>query len=142
MLLREVFNSPVDWRMRKHRPDYFDAIFMINNIRYIFKASAFLNNGGEMSAITEWNIEFYPDLDIPAKDRYKILKLGNEVKVFSTVVDIMREFIKEYHPGVISFSAEEPSRKKLYFRLIDTLVPDWDVEQTSSNNITIINPRR
>jgi len=134
MLLIEVLKSPVPWKVREHRPDYFDATFIINNIKYITRMSAFLDAGPQ-----EWDIEFYPDLDRPTRERYNILNLGNELQVFSTVLDIIQKFIKEYHPPIVSFSAHQPSRMKLYNRLIKTLFPTWK-KSVYMDHITLYRP--
>jgi hypothetical protein len=57
---------------------------------------------------------------------------GNSSTVFSTVVDIMKNFLHHY-PNVtgLSFSANEPSRKKLYRHMISRLLPKWDADEQS-----------
>ncbi len=139
MLINELFDQPTKWEVREQRPDYFDAKFTIGKIPYIMRMSSYLDSAGNVLQPSEWNVEFYADLDMPSRERYGILKTGNQMQVFATVVDIMREFIKNYKPDELTFSANEPSRNKLYKRMIDTLLPDWEGSE-EGNEIILVNP--
>ena len=50
-----------------------------------------------------------------------VLGTGNQGKVFSTALAALKEFAKSVNPEYIFFSAEEPSRIKLYRRMSKTL---------------------
>ena len=139
MLLNEVFDAPVNWEAHEERPDYFEAWFRIRIMPYKFRASAFIQDNGEMVQPSRWDIEFYADIDTRLHDKYGILNIGHQQQVFATVVDIMSSFIKEYNPAILSFAAEEPSRRKLYQRMVSRLLPNWKMTQ-SGKDITVYNP--
>jgi hypothetical protein len=46
---------------------------------------------------------------------------GQHIKVFASVIDIVRDFVKRKQPDILFFTAEEPSRVKLYNRLAKQL---------------------
>ena len=57
---------------------------------------------------------------------------GNEVEVFSFVMNCMRDFIDEHNPKRMVFSAtkSEDSRVKLYQRLVNRFAKDYTLSQT------------
>lgn len=55
------------------------------------------------------------------KDTHSILGTGNQGKVFSTVLSAIKEFVKNIKPEYIYFTASEPSRIKLYKRILKPL---------------------
>jgi len=57
---------------------------------------------------------------------YDIMNSGNSVLVFSTVVSILKKLLDDLHPRMLIFSAKEPSRRKLYLRMVKTLLPTWE----------------
>lgn len=139
MLLNEVFNAPTEWEAHEQRLDYFEAWFRIRTMPYRFRASAYIDKNDEMVHPTHWDVEFYADVDIRTHDKYGVLNIGNQQQVFATVVDIMKTFVKQYRPAIISFQAEEPSRMKLYQRMVSRLLPDWKMTQVGKE-ITVHNP--
>jgi len=68
-----------------------------------------------------------------------IINTGESTSVLSTVVAITREFISAVPIEALYFSAEqsEPSRIKLYDRLIRTLMPGWTLEKTHHSTAII-----
>lgn len=61
---------------------------------------------------------------------YGILKTGYPFRKMATVIDILKSFLRDYLPDYIKFtsSASEPSRTKLYTRLVSmvkTHIPGW-----------------
>ena len=49
---------------------------------------------------------------------YGITGTGNELQVFSTVLDVMKDFAAQHSPGAFGFSAHEPSRIRLYNKIM------------------------
>ena len=49
--------------------------------------------------------------------RSGITKTGHAFTVFATILAIMKDFVSARHPKEIQFTADEPSRQKLYSRL-------------------------
>lgn len=43
---------------------------------------------------------------------------GKQIKIFGTVIDVIKDFLDRTKPQVLAFSAKEPSRKRLYKRFI------------------------
>lgn len=91
-----------------------------------------------------WEVEFYikgKDDNIldprnPLLYSQDITGTGNEFKIFSTVIQIAKDFFKDYNEKVnaISFTAKESSRRKLYRHMVKKL--------SSENNLDykIISP--
>jgi hypothetical protein len=63
---------------------------------------------------SSWDVEFIAD--VPARYGTDILGTGNAFRTFATVSAIMKDFLKAINPNVFYFSAEEPSRVRLYDR--------------------------
>lgn len=63
---------------------------------------------------------------------YEITGTGNEVKVFSTVVNVVQEWLKNNPEAqLIHISAKEPSRIRLYRRMVNSLAKGkkvWEIE--------------
>jgi hypothetical protein len=60
-----------------------------------------------------WNIEFIAHDHDSGTD---IIGSGQAFRVFATVSTILKEFIKSKNPSMFHFTAQEPSRIKLYDR--------------------------
>lgn len=58
---------------------------------------------------------------------------GNSFKVFATVAEITRDFLKRRHPRMLTFSANETSRAKLYGRLAQSLADETGGRVTTGN---------
>lgn len=56
---------------------------------------------------------------------------GDELKVFSTVVNIMKTFIKKSKPLGLVFFSEGDSRSKLYDRMVKKFATGYDVKKSS-----------
>jgi len=83
---------------------------------------------------TKWEIQFRllrEDNDPDDLDLFGTTGTGNSAEVLSTAVDITRTFLKEYGDKVleITFNAKENSRIGLYAKMINRLLPDWDLHQ-------------
>jgi hypothetical protein len=83
---------------------------------------------------TKWEIQFRllrEDNDPDELDVFGTTGTGNSAEVLSTAVDITRAFLKEYGDKVleITFNAKENSRIGLYAKMINRLLPDWDLHQ-------------
>ncbi len=75
----------------------------------------------------EWIVQFTDNT--VGDSTYDKTGKGNEFKVFQFVMDGLRTFIKEYDPEFISFESKirEPSRVKLYDRMVKRLASDYNV---------------
>jgi len=134
MLLSEVFEGSLKWEVVTQRRDYFVTKFKVGNITYLMRCQSYNADN------TDWEVEFLVGTGASHKEKYGITGTGNSVQVFNIVVNIMTRFIKDYNPLHMTFSAEEPSRKKLYLRMIATLLPTWEVMLSDNDVIEIRHP--
>lgn len=130
--ISELFNKPV--RYKKTMDDPYGMV------RYSF----WVDEGSENEShyiieFSYWSEGNY-DIDEPfwevsfgnmshGDDGYGITNTGNEIKVFSTIVNIMKEFTKKNNPPGYYFSAKEQSRKKLYDAMIRKLAKGFKVKK-------------
>lgn len=107
MKLQELFDKPLPWKWVIRTLSSWDALFDASTGEgYIdFK----------QSYPGDWSIAFSID------GNEEVSGEGDEFKIFSTVVDIIKDFIEENKPTKIRFEAKESSRIKLYNRLAKVL---------------------
>lgn len=127
--ITELFQqSTVPWVWGPRSSDEAFVSFTVGQQNYRFYAS---NSPDDPE---EWEIEFAATSKYsngPSKDKlkydYDLNGAGSGALVMSTVVSIMREFLKEYKHKIssIQFSAKEKSRQKLYTRMLQRLLPSW-----------------
>lgn len=75
---------------------------------------------------TGWEVVF--ELMDGHTDGHGITGTGMSLQVFSTVVAIMQDFVRQVHPVQFSFTAKEPSRQRLYrlfARQVSRYFPGW-----------------
>ncbi len=130
--VNELFRSPTDWEWFNTGPYRAVADFEVGDVPYIFSAEL-LNPKAKA-----WHISFKAKGD-EYSNEYGVLGTGNASLVFSTVLDIMRDFLKTYKGNVstLKFSADEPSRIKLYSRMIDRLLPNSEVEKGKGGSFVV-----
>ena len=56
-----------------------------------------------------------------ADSKYGLTGTGNQYKVFTTVMEVMKDFRQRYDVDYWHFTADNPSRRKLYDRMADRL---------------------
>lgn len=117
-----------DWEWTFRGAEEVSADFEVGNIPYKFYAYTGADTGSDAGL---WDVEFQAtprrhDV-IPAHKRFAVTGTGNATEVFSIVVDIMKSFLSEYKTKIdrLTFNAIEESRKKLYYRMVQRLLPDW-----------------
>lgn len=114
--LDEVLKSPAKWKVTKSHPSYFVAEFVLpalpgaelagDEIPFRFTATDPWDNN-------EWNVSF----SAGHTGRIEMLKTANPFKVFATIADILKYFVKKYNPISFAWAAfAEKSRQKLYDR--------------------------
>jgi hypothetical protein len=128
--ITEVFQpGKTNWKWRRQSSDEAFASFVVGDREYQWHAVHWCPNP------TKWEIQFRllrNDTDPNSLDLFGRTGTGNSAQVLSTAVDITREFIKQY--GIdkveeIKFNAKEDSRIGLYAKMIQRLLPDWDLYQ-------------
>ena len=120
MYLIELYQQSVPWKWTDFSdPEAKTASFLIDEQEYevLFQ----LYDG------TTWSVEFQlmdPDAT-PGFRRgtQQITGTRNAYQVFATVVDIMSDFLKKVQPEHLTLQAEEPSRKRLYDKMANKMVP-------------------
>jgi len=123
--LNELFNAPLPWKETLRNGEEYRAEFAAGDKEYEFTAVRSELFRGYKDPI--WVVEFRNNSSKDLSQAYSVTGDGSSVAVMSTVIDIMDSFIRRYQVRVINFSAYEPSRKKLYSRLIKTLIATWSV---------------
>lgn len=134
MIILEILSQPLPWKWVHRDPDSFIANFYVNNFEYLVSGNRHRNS---------WVVEFAnmsTDKYGNAESRTDITGTRNEIPVFATVLDILRRFRDSYYPEVIKFSAKEPSRQKLYTRIISKLFPDWRLVRPTPTVFVVVNP--
>lgn len=120
------------------------ADFNVGDVPYRFHA---YSNGEN-----DWEVEFKINSNeydqhgkIKFGTKFGLAGTGNSTEVMATVVGIMREFLQMYHGKIdtIGFTAEEPSRQKLYMRMMKRLLPDWVISTYNTGSglgFTVVAP--
>lgn len=126
---KDTVNYSVDWA--DHHPDHIVADFKVGDKNYRFNA---LQDSDE--APGDWEVEFESLDALPAGvSPYGITGSGRSAEVFSTVVNIVKNFIRKRNKSIrrLTFVAKEGSRQDLYARMVKRLLPDWTFEQDGPN---------
>ena len=144
MRLFELFDKKADWKWQQRNTKRFGLMYALSGIRQGV-ATISLDNGMEYEVtieceknfvnayikkedaeklgdiVTNKNI-FYVQFDAGAagssEKTFNITGTGQEYAVFSTVIDIMKDYQSSANVDWWAFTAKEPSRKKLYDRMI------------------------
>jgi hypothetical protein len=122
----ESLRSPFRWRITTDNRREYEAHFVTNEgIEYVVLIQLLASVLGKNS--TCW-LEFAvgdggASKGVP-KGSHGVTGTGEAFQVFSTVIDILRDFVKKHEPAMIKFSALEPSRIKLYSRLVDMVASE------------------
>lgn len=121
-LLTEIYTAPVPWEWkpdeaaminRRYPRGYFVAKFIIAS--YLYRVEISPND----EASGAYYVDFTLQRNYPGSyPTHTITGTGHAYEVFSTVVDILKDFIETEQPKRIEFAAEEDSRQKLYARII------------------------
>lgn len=119
MLLREILDEPYEWKWHRKGGYEWLATFAKppkegqgprREDSYIVQI--------EMDEVGVWEIAFGD-----AAGRQGITKSGDSFKIFATVLDIVKDFVKTNKPEWIRFSAKEMSRDRLYRSLVKRYAP-------------------
>jgi hypothetical protein len=118
-VLEESLDRPYTWKLAANEPIFILAVFNTKSDKITVRFNKGWSNGH-----TNWYVDFEGQYNHDATG------LGDEFRVFATVIDVMRWFIKEKSPPCFSFTAEKDptrsgdSRSKLYDRLIKRFARD------------------
>jgi len=119
-----------NWKWNRRSQDEAVANFTVGKRIYVWRAT---NHHLDDKPET-WEIQFRltrAALDTEKLDLFGTTGTGNSAEVMSIVVDIFREFLQDYGDNVqkIVFDAKENSRIALYRKMIQRLIPNWDLDQ-------------
>jgi len=114
MKLTEIFNKPAPIKWGK-KGETITGDFTVGEEDYVIYFSP--ASYGDI-----WGIEFAQKVAGKKRDKLDLTGTGKEFQVFSTVINGIKDWIKKKKPGVIEFDAAGESRKKLYTRLVKTLI--------------------
>lgn len=73
------------------------------------------------------------DIEFSRNDSFDITGGGDASRVFGTILEAIRTYLKGYRPKYIIFSGKGESRYKLYQRLIDRYAHTFGYEQFDVN---------
>ena len=135
MLLLELFTQPVPyiWKnVGNSKYEAYQADFRVDGIKY---QAEFVQSRG-IGLRFACGFHAFDEDDEPTID---IIGNGKQFPVFATVVTIIKEFIAQHQPDLIMFTADEPSRRKLYRRLLSTIsVPGYTFDDRFAGIFEII----
>ena len=133
--ITEIFQpGKTNWKWRRQSSDEAFASFVVADREYQWHAFT-----SEVNP-TKWEIQFRlmrVPTDPDGLDLFGTTGTGNAADVLSTAVDITREFLNYYgldKVEEITFNAKENSRIELYAKMINRLLPDWDLYQKYSKD--------
>lgn len=118
ILITEIFDKPVPIKWDTVNNKEWSGRFNINDKIYNIR----------MIKIQEMPWEVVFSLIQNNKSIQSITGTGNASTVFATVLYGIKKWLKKVEPPEFVISAAEPSRQKLYKRMLQMLPPQWDVE--------------
>lgn len=127
MRINEIYDNPAAWKWSFRGSEEVVAKFTVGSVLYQFYAEA------NYRRPTEWEIEFKDSAGKSHEDQYGVTGAGNAGVVMATVLDIMKKFLVEHKDiKILTFSAEEKSRQKLYAHVVRRLLPDWALTKSAN----------
>lgn len=124
MKLNEIFDSvtpSVHWEYKE--PDGGYAYFRVEGISYEFEIAATELDDGRPAWLTEFKL-----VDDQGNPRFDTTGSGNALAVYTTVFQLLKEFMAEYGVRALRFEAHDSKRKSLYQRFIRRQLPNWEIE--------------
>ena len=76
------------------------------------------------------------DVEFSVQDEFGVTGQGDASSIFATVFTAIKDYIAKYQPDFITFAAKEPSRRKLYSRMV-TRLPGYQQVQTDPHDIPV-----
>lgn len=129
MLLTELLAYDIGYDVILDKLDGFVATFTVATKKYKFSAVRKDYDSSENSVIRPESWEVLFKLISGPAHQYGITGTGDELKVFSVVIKLIKRVISDNNVTQIYFSVDEPSRKKLYKRMITRFTNEvkWDL---------------
>lgn len=76
------------------------------------------------------------DVEFSVQDEFGVTGQGDASAIFATVYSAIKDYIASRQPDFITFSADEPSRRKLYSRMVGRL-PGYSQIQVDPHSIPV-----
>jgi hypothetical protein len=129
-MYRELFDNPGEYEWTSKTATSWTAAWEVNGKRY--EASFDDKEAGQ----DHWLFSFWQTYPRPTMG---ISGTGDAGQVFSVVVKIGKDFIKEKKPAVVTFSAMEGNRRTLYARMMERFAPElgYSGSYDTSGNFTL-----
>lgn len=124
MQLHELFNTRRDWQIEHVDSTVTEYYVTVEGTFYTITFTLWYDNGIPKLGITSgnvWEVDFLASTGPGGKDPYGILGTGNAPLVFGVVVEAMKHFAAKRRVDYYCFSAKEPSRRRLYDRMVARL---------------------
>ena len=117
--ISEVFDTAVQGKIVRSSPDLFTTRATIGQRDIIFNTAFYNNDRGQSVA----EVDFVEK--VPGDTRFSKTQSGNEMAVFSFVLDSLKEMTARYHPELIEFSSwkADGNRTALYVRMVKRYAP-------------------
>jgi hypothetical protein len=117
--INEKINLNIPVKVIKNSKDTWMATFEVDEVLYKFEANFDADFGPDFDE-PAWGIVFW-NMTISSRFSRGSAKItgtmgGKSLKVFSGVASALKAFIRDKKPNAFFFTAEEPSRIKLYKR--------------------------
>ena len=117
MLLRELWDKPVKYYADED--EYGQPVYKFQVGGKVYQFMYDISMSGNCVDVSFCALGKGSDCE------FGIMNSGKSVLVFSTAVTIMRQILADIKPRLLTFSAKESSRQKLYLRMVKTLLPTW-----------------
>lgn len=138
MLLKELSNSPYSFshREEQHNSESKSEMYRFHTDDTEYETAVDVNENGKFFEV-RFRAKPYHQDEINLNDKWsdEITGTGNSIKVFSTILAIIKHAMK-LNPDVkgmlFGSKAEEPSRVSLYLRFVDNLeryLPGWKLKK-------------
>jgi hypothetical protein len=131
LMLNEGFDKPVRWQWKNRTDSRMVATFSISSdlpkVKYGDYDEVeywtwdyfieFTKHGGEQE---KW-VMLFGLINSPSGDAFIRTGLGNEFKVFATVIDVLKDFLKVESPTAVMFTSDTKDRTRLYGMMLKRL---------------------
>lgn len=141
MLVTEILTSPSSWEetdSHSKQVEYmmtiggrvYEVLFTREPVDHADPLWAALHTPNTVTHA--WQLAFAP-YRVASKDgagqysAYGVTNSGNAIDVFATLVDVVRDFSRKHPDRLIVFTAKEPSRRRLYDRLVKRISAQYQI---------------
>lgn len=141
-IISETFTSNVPYDVVRATNDLFTTKANVNNRNIIFNAEA-NDESVDLESNVVWEVNFYEKT--VGNMTYGKSGSGGEMKVFSFIIDSLKELISRYSPETVRFSSHknDSNRSTLYQRMISKIAPKLgyklaDIQTGSADDIFVL----